>query len=88
MNRRTYSATSVPTSQLIVLLVFVVISRIFWPVFGSTMNEAAGKCSGWCEVRLSQEGPKLAEQSAASFLPSWGGCRPVPASHLFSRAAI
>jgi hypothetical protein len=76
MNRRTHSATSVPTSQLIVLLVFVVIFRIFGPVFGSTMNEAAGKCSCRCEVRLSQEELKLAEQFAASFLPSWGGCRP------------
>jgi len=78
MNRRTHSATSVPISQRVVLLVFIAIFRIFRPVFGSAMNEVAGKCSCWCEVRLSQEGLKLAEQFAASFLSSWGGSRPQP----------
>jgi hypothetical protein len=62
--------------QAIVLLLFVVILRIFGPVFGSAMNEAAGKCSGWCEVRLSQEGLKLAGQFAASFLFLWDDCPP------------
>jgi hypothetical protein len=62
--------------QVFVLLLFVVVFRIFWAAFGSAMNRVVGECSCWCEVRLNQEGLKLAEQFAALFLFSWGGSRP------------